>query len=84
MSSLPGCKVEGETSFNYGFIIYFALWPICDFACAYLNYRTILSKSEYLLADSISFNVFAIIKSLILFVCALIKLKYQNVEENCL
>lgn len=82
IGKLNGCSTEGWNSFNYGFIIYFALWPLCDFAAAFLNYKAILSKSEYVLADSISFNLFTIIKSIILFIGVLAK--YTSFDQNCL
>lgn len=82
IAQLSGCSIESWSSFDYGFIIYFSLWPLCDFAAAFLNYKAILSKSEYVLADSISFNLFTIVKSLILFIGVLVK--YPNFDKSCL
>lgn len=38
------CNNDND-DFSYGFVIYFALWPLCDFSAAFLNFKTILSKS---------------------------------------
>lgn len=75
------CNNDND-DFSYGFVIYFALWPLCDFSAAFLNFKTILSKCEYVLADSISFNIFTVIKSMILFICLLVK--FPNFGKGCL
>lgn len=74
----------GWHTFNYGFIIYYALWPLCDFSASYLNFKTILSKDEYVLADAISFNIITAVKSLILFIAVHVTKIVSSSTSNCL
>lgn len=67
--SLFGCNSTNWSSFGYGFGLYFGLWPFCDFAATFLNFKVMLSKDEYVLENAIAFNIITIIKSLILFIC---------------
>lgn len=82
IAQISGCVPSGWVSFNYGFVIYFGLWPLCDFAASFYNFKTILSKNQCLLADAISFNIFCGIKSIILFIGVLVT--YPNFDESCL
>lgn len=71
------CKGTWEEC-KYYFGLYFAIWPLCDFAECFLNFKTILSKNEYILADAISFNLITIVKSLVYFIILIVK-NQQNV-----
>jgi len=37
----PGCNKPWD-AFSYGFILYFVVWPLCDFSACFFNFKTIL------------------------------------------
>lgn len=74
MDKIKDCSNNSQTfdSFEYGIVVYFALWPLADFIASFLNFLTIFTRNEYVLANGITFTLTTIAKSLVLFICVLV------------
>lgn len=73
---------QTASNFYSGVILFFVLWPLCDFGVVVFSFRTIMTKNEYRLADAIHFNLTALIKCFILFLMSLIAGVIMNSENN--